>query len=130
MKPLLSFAADLAQRYVESLAQRRVAPTAEAIQRLARFDLPLQEHCIDAHEVIEELDAGVTPATMAMPGPRFFGFVIGGSLPAALAADWLVSPLDQNQGLYNPNPRTSTMQQGARRWLHDPLQAPAEGAGR
>src|SRR5206468_3881687 len=65
MKPLLSFAADLAQRYVESLAQRRVAPTAEAIQRLARFDLPLQEHCIDAHEVIEELDAGVTPATVA-----------------------------------------------------------------
>src|SRR5438093_1832764 len=129
MKPLLSFAADLAQRYVESLAQRRVAPTAEAIQRLARFDLPLQGHCIDAHEVIEELDAGVTPATMAMPGPRFFGFVIGGSLPAALAADWLVSAWDQNTGLYNSTPGTSHIEQVALRWLLDALQLPAESAG-
>jgi glutamate/tyrosine decarboxylase-like PLP-dependent enzyme len=129
MKPLLSVAAERAQRYVESLAQRRVAPPAEAVHQLSRFDVPLQDHCIDAHEVIEELDAGVTPATMAMPGPRFFGFVIGGSLPAALAADWLVSAWDQNTGLYNSTPGTSHIEQVALRWLLDVLELPAESAG-
>jgi glutamate/tyrosine decarboxylase-like PLP-dependent enzyme len=129
MQPLLSFAADRAHQYLESLAQRRVAPSAAAIDQLSRFDVPLQNHSIDPHDVIEELDGGVTPATMAMAGPRFFGFVIGGSLPAALAADWLVSAWDQNTGLYNSTPGTSHIEQVALRWLLDVLRLPAESAG-
>lgn len=129
MQPLLSFAADRAHQYLESLAQRRVAPSAAAIDQLSRFDVPLQNHSIDPHDVIEELDDGVTPATMAMAGPRFFGFVIGGSLPAALAADWLVSAWDQNTGLYNSTPGTSHIEQVALRWLLDVLRLPAESAG-
>ena len=79
MKSLLSFTADRAQRYVESLAERRVAPSADAVNQLSRFDVPLQDHSIDPRDVIGELDDGVAPTTMAMAGPRFFGFVIGGA---------------------------------------------------
>jgi glutamate/tyrosine decarboxylase-like PLP-dependent enzyme len=93
---------------------------------LSRFRVRNQPPSCD---VIAELDAGVTPATMAMPGPRFFGFVIGGSLPAALAADWLVSAWDQNTGLYNSTPGTSHIEQVALRWLLDVLGLPADCAG-
>jgi len=129
MKSLLSFTADRAQRYVESLAERRVAPSADAVNQLSRFDVPLQDHSIDPRDVIGELDDGVAPTTMAMAGPRFFGFVIGGSLPAALAADWLVSAWDQNTGLYNSTPGSSHIEQVALRWLLDVLRLPAESAG-
>jgi glutamate/tyrosine decarboxylase-like PLP-dependent enzyme len=129
MKSLLSFAAERAQRYVESLPERPVAPSGEAITQLSRFDVPLQNESIDPRDVIEELYQGVTPATMAMAGPRFFGFVIGGSLPAALAADWLVSAWDQNTGLYNSTPGTAHIEQVALRWVLDLLGLPAESAG-
>ena len=129
MKSLLSLAADRAQRYLDTLAQRRVAPSAEAVRDLSRFDVPLQNDPIDPREVIRELDDGVTPATMAMPGPRFFGFVIGGSLPAAVAADCLVSAWDQNTGLYKSTPGTSHIEQVALRWLLDLLRLPKESAG-
>jgi glutamate/tyrosine decarboxylase-like PLP-dependent enzyme len=129
MNPLLAFAAERAAHYVERLGQRRVAPPPEAVGRLSRFDIPLQEHPIDPQAVLQELDEGVTPATMAMAGPRFFGFVIGGSLPAALAADWLVSAWDQNTGLYNATPGTAHIEHVALRWLLDVLRLPPESAG-
>ena len=129
MLPLLSLAAERASRYVESLGERPVAPNGRAVTELTRFDIPLQDQPIDPRDVIAELDAGITPATMAMPGPRFFGFVIGGSLPAGLAADWLVSAWDQNTGLYNSTPGTSHIEQVALRWLLDVLGLPADCAG-
>ena len=129
MRSLLTFAADCAHRYVESLIERRVAPDARAVADLSRFDVRLQDDSIDPRDVIRELDDGVTPATMAMAGPRFFGFVIGGSLPAALAADWLVSAWDQNTGLYNSTPGTSHIEDVALRWLLDVLRLPSESAG-
>ena len=129
MLPLLSLAAERASRYVASLGERPVAPNGRAVAELARFDIPLQDDPIDPRDVIAELDAGITPATMAMAGPRFFGFVIGGSLPAALAADWLASAWDQNTGLYNSTPGTSHIEQVALRWLLDVLGLPADCAG-
>ena len=128
MKDLLALAADRAHRYVESLGDRAVAPDVAAVRELTRFDVPLQDKPIDAREVIRELDDGVAPATMAMAGPRFFGFVIGGSLPAALAADWLVSAWDQNTGLYNSTPGSSHIEAVALRWLLDVLRLPRESA--
>lgn len=129
MHSLLSFAAERASRYVDSLGERPVAPNGRAVADLTCFDIALQHEPMDPRAVIAELDAGITPATMAMPGPRFFGFVIGGSLPAALAADWLVSAWDQNTGLYNSTPGTSHIEQVALRWLLDVLGLPAQCAG-
>ena len=126
---LLTDAQRRAERYLTSLESRPVAPSAEAVAALRAFDIPLQNEPIDASAVIAELDDVGTPATMAMPGPRFFGFVIGGSLPAALAADWIASAWDQNTGLYQSTPSTSHIEHVALRWMLDLLGLPATCAG-
>jgi glutamate/tyrosine decarboxylase-like PLP-dependent enzyme len=79
--------------------------------------------------VLAELDELVTPATMAMAGPRFFGFVIGGSLPAALAANWLAGAWDQNAGIYSVTPGVAHVEQVVLRWLTDLFGLPAETTG-
>src|SRR5437867_4804102 len=89
MRELLQDTANRATRYLESLDQRSVAPSADAVEALASFDIPLPNEPLDPAKVIEQLDRIGSPATMAAAGPRFFGFVVGGSLPAALAANWL-----------------------------------------
>jgi Glutamate decarboxylase and related PLP-dependent proteins len=129
MNELLSATARRALRYLESLNDRPVGPTPQAMQGLAAFDVPLQEESLDPRLVIEELDEIGSPGTMAMAGPRFFGFVIGGSLPAALAANWLASAWDQNTGLYNVTPTTAVLEEVALRWLLDLLGLPADCAG-
>ena len=75
------------------------------------------------------LDEFGSPATMAMAGPRFFGFVIGGALPVTLAAQWLASAWDQNSALHRVSPGTAVLEQVALRWLLDVLQLPPECAG-
>ncbi|HKZ72801.1 MAG TPA: hypothetical protein VJ011_01985, partial [Steroidobacteraceae bacterium] len=77
MKPLLDDAARRAARYLASLPERPVAPRPEAVRRLTELDIPLQDEPLDPHRVLAELDELVSPATMAMAGPRFFGFVVG-----------------------------------------------------
>jgi glutamate/tyrosine decarboxylase-like PLP-dependent enzyme len=99
------------------------------VARLRAFHITLQEESIDAERVLKELDEIGSPATMAMAGPRFFGFVIGGSLPAALAANWLAGAWDQNTGLFNSTPGTSSLEQVALAWLLDVLGLPKESAG-
>jgi glutamate/tyrosine decarboxylase-like PLP-dependent enzyme len=126
---LLTDAQQRAARYLESLNDRPVAPPAHAVQALSAFDVPLQEDPIDPRAVLSELDERGTPGTMAMAGPRFFGFVIGGSLPAALAADWLASAWDQNTGLYKSTPTTAHLEQVALRWMLDLLGLPSDCAG-
>jgi glutamate/tyrosine decarboxylase-like PLP-dependent enzyme len=91
--------------------------------------VPLQNEPVDAQVVLQQLDETVSPATMGMAGPRFFGFVIGGSLPAALAANWLAGAWDQNTGLYNSTPATATLEEVALEWLLDVLELPIECGG-
>jgi Pyridoxal-dependent decarboxylase conserved domain len=64
-----------------------------------------------------------------MAGPRFFGFVIGGSLPVTLAANWLAGAWDQNPGLYAPTPATARLEEVALRWLLDLFRLPSECGG-
>lgn len=129
MKKLLLNTAERASRYLDSLQTRSVAPSREAVTRLASLDIPLQQESRSPESVLEELDEIGSPATIGIAGPRFFGFVIGGSLPAALAANWLASAWDQNTGLHNITPATSVIEKIALDWLLDVLGLPEDSAG-
>ena len=129
MKELLAATAERAARYLESLETRGVAPGKDAVARLVSLDHALPYEATSAESVLEQLDELYSPATMAVAGPRFFGFVIGGSLPAALAANWLASVWDQNSALYLPFPATAMLEQIALGWLLDVLELPPESGG-
>ncbi len=128
-RPLLEDAAQRAISYLEGLAARPVAPQPEAIAGLDAFDEPLPPGPAPPETVLDLLDRVGSPATMAMAGPRFFGFVIGGSLPAALAANWLATAWDQNAALANVTPAAARVEAVALRWLLDLLGLPAGAAG-
>ena len=128
-KELLTDAANRGIRYLESLRERPVAPTAAAIEQLQRFDEPMPERETDPAETLRLLDEIGSPGTMAMAGPRFFGFVIGGALPVTLATNWLATAWDQNTGLWRPTPTTSFLEKLALRWLLDVLRLPPECSG-
>src|ERR1700719_39080 len=100
MRDLLDAAARRASRYLESLNARSVAPAKEAIAALSKFEQAFPEHTSSAEEVLAELDEIGSPATMASAGGRFFGFVIGGSLPVTGAAKWLSGAGAQNRRLF------------------------------
>src|SRR5687767_385617 len=129
LRKLLEATTERSVRYLESLPTRRVSPSPEAVAGLSRFDVPLQQEPMSPGAVLGELDQIGSPATMAMAGPRFFGFVIGGSLPAAIAANWLATAWDQNTGLFNSTPGTSALEEVALKWLLDVLGLPKSCAG-
>ncbi len=95
----------------------RVSPDVTVEQVRSLLDGPLPESGSDDETVIDEFVAAARQALVASPGPRYFGFVIGGSIPAALAADWLVSGWDNNGGLYACSPVASVAEETAGRWL-------------
>jgi glutamate/tyrosine decarboxylase-like PLP-dependent enzyme len=95
---------------------------------LLRLDAPLPAQGMDAQQTLAMLDELVSPATMAMAGPRFFGFVIGGSLPAALAANWLAAAWDQNCGYYSITPGVARLEDSALRRLVALFELPAHTA--
>ena len=125
MKELLDSTAQRAIRYLEALDSRGVAPTPEAVAGLSRLRERLPDHPTDPAEVIAMLDEIGSPATVATAGSRFFGFVIGGSLPAALAANWLAAAWDQNSALYNVTPATAELEEIAATWLLEALGLPS-----
>ena len=129
METLLRDAANRSIRYLHDLESRSVAPTPSAIAGLSAFDEPLPAHASDPAQTLRLLDEAGSPATMGMAGPRFFGFVIGGSLPAALAANWLTNSWDQNSAYYRATPGTAHIEQVALRWLLDVLALPREATG-
>ena len=129
MRELLNETAERAIRYIESLPERRVAPSKEAIEKLAAFRVSFPEEPTSPGSLLAQLDELGSPATMAMPGPRFFGFVIGGALPATVAANWLATAWDQNSGLHTTTPVTAVLEEIALDWLLDVLQLPPETGG-
>jgi glutamate/tyrosine decarboxylase-like PLP-dependent enzyme len=128
MDTLLFEAASRASDYIAGLDSRSVAPMREAVERLKLLDFPLQDEPIEAIDVLRQLDEIASPATVASAGGRFFGFVIGGSLPAALAANLLAGAWDQNAGLQIASPAASALEEICGKWLLSLLGLPA-GAG-
>jgi len=126
---LLDEASRRARQYLATLDARAVAPSPQALAALARFDGPLPEHTSSAMEVLAELDEFGSPATMASAAGRFFGFVIGGSLPVTVAASWLASAWDQNGGLVVTSPINARLEEVALDWVKGLFQLPADSAG-
>jgi len=129
MQEILTDASGRAIRYLSGLETRSVAPTPDAVAALRKLDQPLPNQASAAADTLRLLDEVGSPATTAMAGPRFFGFVIGGSLPVALAANWLAGAWDQNSAYYRATPGTAYLEQVALRWLLDALQLPPECSG-
>lgn len=116
----LAMVHDGARRAAEYLAQvntRRVAPSDEALTALSSFDEPMPAHPTAPDRVLEQMDEIGSPATVATAGSRYFGFVIGGSLPAALGANILAAAWDQNAGMRIASPAAAMIEEVALRWL-------------
>ncbi len=118
----------LALEWLASLADRPVPPRLTCEEMAARLQRVLPAGPTDAARVVDELAAACEPGLTAMPGGRFFGFVIGGTHPAALAVDWLVSSWDQNAGLRVLTPAHSAVEELTETWLVDLLGLPAGSA--
>ena len=114
--------------FLDGLPDRQVAARADVDGVAAALRRPLPEEGAEPLEVIEELIAGAEPGVVAMPSGRFFGWVIGGVLPATLAADWLTSTWDQNAGLLASSPAAAGVEWVASEWLLDLLGLPANSA--
>jgi glutamate/tyrosine decarboxylase-like PLP-dependent enzyme len=125
VKDLLGLTADYAAQYLASLDERPVRPEASLEELRTTLGGPLPESGTDAAQVVAELIEAAEPGIMAMPSGRFFGFVIGGALPAAIAADWLTSTWDQNAGLIGPAPSAGVVEEVAVEWLRELLGLPA-----
>ena len=120
----LEAAAAHAAQFLRGLPERPVAAGAGAAELRSRLGGPLPDGPTDPAEVIAQLAKLADDGLVASAGPRYFGFVVGGSLPAALAADWLSAAWDQNAGLFVLGPAAATVEDVAAGWLIDLLGLP------
>jgi glutamate/tyrosine decarboxylase-like PLP-dependent enzyme len=127
LRELMNDAAGRAITYLESLPERPVRPDPAVVARLGELERPLQDGPVDPAAVLAELDQ-YAGATMTINGPRFFGFVMGGSLPAARAASWLAGAWDQNSAAFATTPLTAALEVVSLAWLVELLGLP-EGTG-
>ena len=123
-RDLLGATADLAADFLDSLEDRPIFPRVTPEELRATLGGPLPDGPTDPETVVEELAEAADPGTVAIPSGRYFGFVIGGSVPAALAADWLTSTWDQNAGFYAGGPAASVVEEICLEWLRELLSLP------
>ena len=123
---LLESAAQRSMRYLDGLSERRVAPSPEALAALGEFATELPAEPVDAAAVLDTLDRLGSPATAASAAGRYFGFVIGGSLPVTLAANWLAGAWDQNAVMAVTSPTAAHIEEIALAWLLEILGLPRE----
>src|SRR5690606_7998257 len=128
LTPLFSRAAQEAAAFRASLDTRPVQAPADQAESLGRLDVPLPDGPCDPAEVVEQLIDAAGPGLMSTAGPRYFGFVVGGALPAASAADMLAVGCDQCAFNGHLSPAAAAAEQAAGAWLKDLLGMP-EGAG-
>lgn len=127
-RPELAAALAAAERWLDGVGTRPV-PASEGIDALTdRFAGALPAQGRSAADVVSTLASAVEPGLMAIGSPRFFGWVMGGTLPAALAADWLVSAWDQNAGMRDATPGVIAVEDAAARWIVQALGLPPESA--
>ncbi len=124
----LDLAKSLAFKYIQGVNSRTVAPGNEAVQNLAHFNEELGYGSEDAASILKMLDMYGSPATVAQTGGRYFGFVNGGIIPAALSAKWLIDACDQNAALYVMSPVTSRIEEVCEKWIKQLLKLPEETA--
>ena len=126
---LLRAAAERGIAYRARLRDAKVTPTATPEKLRAQLGGPAPEHPTDPGTVLTRLaDVAEAGGLMGMGSGRFFGFVIGGAVPAAVGADWLVTAWDQNTGLFAPSPATSVIEEITGRWVVELLGLPAESS--
>ena len=126
MSELLADTAARATRYLSAINDRPVVPSSNDISRLQSLEGPLPENPSDPAQVLAQLDDVGSPATVTTAGGRYFGFVIGGSLPAALAASWLAGAWDQNAAMQVMSPIATKLEEIVREWTLDLLGLPAD----
>ncbi|WP_224760697.1 MULTISPECIES: pyridoxal-dependent decarboxylase [unclassified Salinibacterium] len=120
--------AERAKRWLENIDDRPIPAEATIDQVKAALGHTLRDTGADPSAVIDRLVSAVEPGLMTMQSPRFFGWVIGGTQPVALAADWLVSTWDQNAGMRAPTPGVFAAEELAGEWVLDLLGLPATAA--
>lgn len=125
-KELLEFAARQGIHHLESQPGRHPFPGPSAIEQLDRLSFPLPDTPTAPEEVIRLLDEAGSPAAVGNTGGRYFGFVIGGSLPVTVAANWLAGAWDQNAGLKVTSPLAAKIEEVAAAWLLEVLRLPGE----
>jgi glutamate/tyrosine decarboxylase-like PLP-dependent enzyme len=126
---LLAFAADRAQRYTRDVSEQNVAPSRAAVAALAEFHEPFPASPSEPEKVIAKLDNLGSAATVTTTGGRYFGFVNGGMLPAALAANWLAGAWNQNAALRVMSPVAAELEEVVLGWVCEALGLPADCAG-
>jgi glutamate/tyrosine decarboxylase-like PLP-dependent enzyme len=130
VKELLADTAARGARYLSEIGNRRVSPRPEDVARLQSLVGAMPEQPSDPAEVLALLDDIGSPATVATMGGRYFGFVIGGSVPAATAANWLAGAWDQNAGMQVMSPVAAKLEEIVLAWVVDLLGLPStSGAG-
>ncbi|HLY77395.1 MAG TPA: aminotransferase class V-fold PLP-dependent enzyme [Thermoplasmata archaeon] len=129
LEATLREATERSLRYLSTLDERRVSPTAAEVRQLDSLDGPLPDSGTDPREVIRLLDELGSPATVASAGGRYFGFVIGSALPAALGANWLAGAWNQNPALFVMSPVAARLEEIALRWTRELLGLPSGSDG-
>ncbi len=123
---VLKKAAERAIDLYEGLDRTHVAARAAYDELLGRFNVPLPQAGVEPVRVLDELVRDTRDGVVASGGPRFFGWVIGGSIPGAIAADWIVSTWEQNGAIYQCSPAAAVLEEVAGEWLKDVLRLPRE----
>ena len=121
-------AAELGLGYLATIGERHVGSTADAAAIADRLGGPLPEQGLGATRVVEELAEALDPGLVASAGPRYFGFVIGGALPASAAVDWLTTAWGQNAALHALSPAAAGAEEVAGRWMLELLGLPADAS--
>ena len=128
LDPLLQRTAAMAGEYLDALDERYVGAREDAVTVAERLRVPLPDAGEDPLQVIERMARDVDPGLVASAGPRYFGFVIGGALPASVAADWLTTAWDQNTATHSLSPAGAAAEQVAGEWMKELLGIPAEAS--